>query len=458
MQNLYNKIIQNPKELQWSDFYTSFSTKHSQRDKDYALIAGTSLDTAQSESVMLQKWMAPWLWQKVLLGGLFVAAVLIAIILFMILVEGGNRFNAINLLFVMFLPCVIPFALMVFFWEMNVPRNISLMKLLRYFLLGGILALFSTTIFYYIIPVPGYSAVWAPVTEEPAKLAISLFFLYQLKKQGKVYGLNGLVIGAAVGAGFASFESAQYVYNYMYPVKVGAKHVVATLTMNSIGFTTALEISFVRSISAVCTHVLYCAPYSCAAALNMEKESNLGNILLRKNFVTAFLISCAMHALWNSGIFFPKADSFIGYFVATIIAVAFSSVVLWWSCLKAVRSSFEQLVNKIPIHSGPSQVLTNLKLQCISGIHAGVSFVITKKEITVGTDASCNLAYPMTVSTVDKMHCKLIVQNGGLYLADLGSRYGTFLNNNKLKLGTGYLLNKGDVFYIGSPEQKFVVM
>ena len=210
--SLVEKLIRSPESLTWRDVLSGWREKHTRKDADYAMIAGTTLDSAQTEMSMLQKWQRPWLFFRVFCGGLSASAVLLAATLVVIAVQGACVNPCLNLLMFLLPPCVVPVTLMILFWEMNAPRNISLAELIVYFFTGGVLSLMVSLLLFPLIP--GYEAAWAPVAEEPGKLLIAMFFLRRLhRRKGRVFGLNGLVIGAAVGAGFAAFESAQYAYD-----------------------------------------------------------------------------------------------------------------------------------------------------------------------------------------------------------------------------------------------------
>ncbi len=386
-----------------------------------------------------------------------VTAVLTGIIWYRISVYGSCGYTGLNLLLITIAPLVVPVTLMIFFWELNIPRNISFVKLIQYFVLGGILSLICTTLLHDSYgKINVFGAVVAPLFEEPAKLLISLFFLCLLKRDGKIFGINGLVIGAAVGAGFAAFESMQYAYNTV--IVLAFKMRAFNLVMNNI---------ITRSIGAFGSHIFYCAPYACAMAIamskqiNSNKDVNILSVLKDKLVIITFIVSCFAHGLWNSGLISLCIDSFgLTGLLLTIISKAIFIIPLWWLCLKVLRISYAQLVDKIKQTSSTSNYTkqsTKIIVQCLNGTHAGPAFSIVNNEITVGTDASCKLTFPLSCSKIDKFHCKFVCQNGGIYLADLGSHYGTYLNGKKIKVGTGHLLKSGDVFCIGSEEEKFVV-
>ena len=64
----------------------------------------------------------------------------------------------------------------------------------------------------------------------------------------------------------------------------------------------------------------------------------------------------------------------------------------------------------------------------------------------------------MSTPGISPKHCKLIAQQGQLYLADTGSLCGTYLNGRKLRPGTGHPLKKGDSFTLGGNDQVFMVV
>lgn len=446
MASLYSKIIADPKTISWKDIFSSPGKKHTSADTDYALIAGTSLDTVHTEIGMLQKWEQPWLYRKVLLAGLLMSLAMIGAVGVMVLLTGYCIYPALTLLMIMIPPCVVPIALMLFFWEMNAPRDISLPQMLGYFFTGGVLSLLLTTLlllFFPELPAPA-----APLTEEPAKLLATLFFLDRLqRKNGKVYGFSGLALGAAVGAGFAAFESAQYVCQQlpMGWTMLGSYEVQANIILMDLpAFWYMLFVIALRSLCALCSHVLYCAPYACIAALNMENSGSVLRGMGSISFWAVFLLSCLCHAVWNSG--FPFLASF------AVVGAA-----LWASTLYGVRRAFGQLVRQVRMSGGGNR-LTPLRIQGIQGIHAGVMFSITRPEILIGSDPSCQLLYPVNLTDIAPRHAKLMIKNGGLYLADLGTQSGITLNGARLKPLTGYLLKPGDRFSLGSGGQDFYVI
>ncbi len=94
-------------------------------------------------------------------------------------------------------------------------REISaFFDVVKMFFIGGVAALVATLVIYSIIPVGKlnyFNALLVGFIEETGKMIIVALFIRSLNSK---YILNGLLIGAAVGAGFAAFESLGYAFNY----------------------------------------------------------------------------------------------------------------------------------------------------------------------------------------------------------------------------------------------------
>lgn len=100
----------------------------------------------------------------------------------------------------------VPLSTLLFFYEVNVRRNISLYQVLKLVFAGGILSLLITSVISALIgetnEVVGL-ALAGPI-EESAKLLALVLAARSLRYH---YKLNGLLMGAAIGTGFAVFES-----------------------------------------------------------------------------------------------------------------------------------------------------------------------------------------------------------------------------------------------------------
>lgn len=100
--------------------------------------------------------------------------------------------------------------------------------------------------------------------------------------------------------------------------------------------------------------------------------------------------------------------------------------------------------------AAPAFYLTGL-----SGPFAGRRYAVSK-TIRIGRGSANDLVFPEGTPGISSNHCALVLQGSVLYLADLGSSYGTFLANGaKLVPQAKQPLNRGDVFYLAGKNISF---
>lgn len=101
---------------------------------------------------------------------------------------------------------------------------------------------------------------------------------------------------------------------------------------------------------------------------------------------------------------------------------------------------------------------SGLRFQGVSGTFTGKRFAITA-QVRIGRDPAKNdFVYPAETEGISGVHCILVFQDGQLYLQDLGSTYGTFVNGGqRLAANQGIVLQPGDKFSLGSEKECFVI-
>lgn len=102
---------------------------------------------------------------------------------------------------------------------------------------------------------------------------------------------------------------------------------------------------------------------------------------------------------------------------------------------------------------------TGYRVQGETGVFAGRRFAVTG-TMRMGRDPRLNqLVFPEYVNGISRVHGELTVVNGQLYLKDLGSSYGTYLEGGqRLAANQAVVLRPGDRFSLGSSAQTFVIM
>ncbi|NBH14928.1 FHA domain-containing protein [Lachnospiraceae bacterium] len=123
-----------------------------------------------------------------------------------------------------------------------------------------------------------------------------------------------------------------------------------------------------------------------------------------------------------------------------------------------VRPGASAIQRTAPV-SSPSTWNTDsgMRLQAVSGVFAGKRYAISSR-VRIGRDASRNeLVYPQGTPGISGAHCELSFRNGQVYIRDLGSTYGTFVDGKKIEPNHQVPLRLGESFYMGQPSERFII-
>ncbi|TMW72326.1 PrsW family glutamic-type intramembrane protease [Alteribacter natronophilus] len=285
-------------DLRLSDVFSSVSKKHSKEEAELLFISGTAQTTPEEKNIS-SSWPKPWLFSRV-----FLYLALTYLLLYVCTFTFYNV-NAIPGLIVIG-AFAVPFSLLVFFWETNAPRNISIFEVVKMFFVGGVASIVATLFIFSLFPVYTLDfggAVTVGVIEEVGKLLIVAFFIYKLNTK---YILNGLLIGAAVGAGFAAFESAGYAFN------IGLMF----------GESAMVENIFDRAWLSIGGHVVWAAITGAALTLVKGASTLTSEHIFNSRFLKIFAVPVALHAIWNMPLYTLEAFYF-KYLVLVTIAWIF---------------------------------------------------------------------------------------------------------------------------------------
>ena len=459
----YQAIQKNVAQITWKDIFSEFREKHTKKDLEYALLAGTSLDTATEEN-MLAKWRKPWIFYPVLKGGLVLIAIFYLI--FFLSMNSGGMTNTVFFMTILIPPLIPPLILMLLFWEMNIPRNISIYEMLGMFLLGGLFSFFVTGLLMGVIPSEWHPA-FAAFREEPAKLAAVVLFILYFQKKRKIYGLTGLVIGAAVGAGFGAFESSDYALNSVFDAGV-----VGMIT-NQI----------LRGIFSLGGHTLFCAPYAAALALGTRNGKLCKESFYSKKFLSAFFISMLLHFVWNGGLPLVQYMLFgtVFFSVNDFISCAIIIVLLWIQTLYVIRQCLYQIVEigqyqpgsgdrynaenryftisdqKNAVIARPEQMRGSAPGIVIYGNGNGVESQMWRSEngepLVAGRAADCDIRFSLDARGVSRRHLSIQYTGHEWTVRDLGSTNGTFVSSGiRLSPYTDWKLQSGEIIRLGDDE------
>lgn len=267
----------------FKDLFKNTFAKHTEEELDEVFICGGEKTTPALKDVDPTKATA-WVYFKILV--FFIIAYIPVRI-------GFITYNNANFLpaMIMLAAFAVPVTILIFFYEINIFRNIPFYKVMKYFILGGGLSLILAILFFSLnfnTDISTYSgALMVGVIEEVAKAAIVALFLFKSKKSN--YILNGLLVGAAVGAGFAAFETAGYILRY------GLQG----------GLDTMLGVIKLRGILAPGGHVAWAAIEG-AALMYVKGFDKLDKRHLNdRRFLLICLIPIVLHGIWDMPINTP---------------------------------------------------------------------------------------------------------------------------------------------------------
>jgi len=262
-------------DVNLKDVFADVFKKHTKEEAELLFIAGTKT-TTPNEADISSSWPKPWL---------FFRAFLVFAMTFIFLYISTIYFQNSNALPGMIIigSFAAPFSLLIFFWEMNAPRNISFYEVGKMLFVGGAASLVTTLLLFSFFPVYDLTftgAIVVGVVEEVGKLVIIAYFI---KKLNPKFILNGLLIGATIGAGFAAFESAGYAYNIGVMYGEGAM----------------ISVIFMRGWMSIGTHVVWSA-IAGAALLYVKGHNPLQNDhFFHADFLKLFAVAITLHAVWD---------------------------------------------------------------------------------------------------------------------------------------------------------------
>ena len=418
------------------DIFSDVTKKHTPEETARVFIAGTSLTTPREEE-MLAGWQKPFLFAR-----FFVTCLIGLVLLWVLRIALG--YGGASYLLMLGIACIVPMTTLLLVWEMHVPRNISLLEVMKIVGAGGVLSIFVAIIGFN--SVGDMSAVWAGVVEEPAKLII---IYYLLKKKNRVYILDGVLLGAAVGTGFAMFESVIYT--------------MSAFAQN--GELGGIVQALVRAFSAIGGHGFYAGLYGGGLMMAKGREAVSAKHLASKDFLKYFILSIAFHAFHNMGIDLGLPKFFGGilwtewiieaiiaiYIFLGLLKIGANQVVI--ICMEKNGGRVTQAVNRELQVGGrlPAEVRGKaVKLEIISGPYLGKVFSIQSGQtLTIGRASGKNGIELPVYQNVSSIHCQIRVEEGKIGLKDLNSTNGTYIGEQRLAAHKETFVGDGMSFYLG---------
>lgn len=244
-------------------------------------IVGTAATTPPLESIHTG-WPTPRIFWRIF-GG--------ALATYLLLQIGFTQFDNPNFIpgMIVIGSFVVPLSIVVLFFELNTPRNVSLYQVGKMFLLGGALSMVVTMFVVQVVPGSGagnpFAALLTGVIEETGKALTLLLVVGAVRYRWEA---NGLLFGAAVGAGFAGFESAGYAF-------------MAAMRDEAVGSAT-LSI-LVRGLLAPGGHVIWTAMVGSALWKIKKDRPFTIRMLFHRTVLRRWAIAVFLHGLWDTDLY-----------------------------------------------------------------------------------------------------------------------------------------------------------
>jgi RsiW-degrading membrane proteinase PrsW (M82 family) len=260
-------------DFKLKDIFSRVFQKHSLVQMEDQLVTGTFNNTPSITEIETN-WAKPWLFSRLLL---------VSVSLALLMVIGFRTFeNPLLIPGLIFVGAfAVPISTLVFFLEMNAPRNISIFMTMSLLFIGGIGSIIIALIFFDKLEFLSdlLSASAAGIIEEVAKILIVIFVMGKFTRYKWV--LNGLLFGAAVGTGFAAFESMGYAFR-------------------GDSFNGIVDSIMLRGILAPFCHIIWTGNAAAALWLVKGDRKFSWSMLGDPRFIRVFLSSVILHMLWNS--------------------------------------------------------------------------------------------------------------------------------------------------------------
>ncbi len=217
----------------------------------------------------------PGLWKRCLWGGL-------ALWLLTAIVTYATKNTTLLPTLILLGSFLIPAVFVMWAYERH-GRDLGLGVILGCFVTGGILGVLGASVMeYYLLQPSLWMFVGVGLIEEAVKL---IALMWVIRRRPQLRGIRtGLVLGAAVGFGFAAFESAGYAFN-------------AAVTTKGIDLRALLETELLRGVLAPFGHGLWTA---IAGAVLLAYRRPDGRFRFAGPVIGTYLGVALLHALWDS--------------------------------------------------------------------------------------------------------------------------------------------------------------
>jgi RsiW-degrading membrane proteinase PrsW (M82 family) len=219
----------------------------------------------------------------------------------------------------------VPAAYVAFFFGRRHLSKLTLPTIILGFLYGGVLGVFAAALLepIFIARLDPSTTIVVGLIEEFAKILGVLLIARHRRHDAE---LDGLILGAAAGMGFASMESSGYAF--------------VTFLGSGGNLSLMVGVTLLRGILSPVGH----GTWTAILASVLFRESAAGHFRINRKVVGAYLMVAVLHGLWDglpavvSAILSPGFDVFVGQ----AIVGGISLFILWRRWSEARRLQLKQ--------------------------------------------------------------------------------------------------------------------
>lgn len=393
-----------------------------------------------SPAEALERWQKPWLFVR-LLGILFLLTVLNVVAWDYRVAMTGTAY-----VYAYFWACcVIPFTLMFFLWELDMFTGFSVFEAFGLALAGGVSCLVVSLPIQNALAAAGSGMVLRTFADHVILLLMAVALMSFGRK--RMYGLSGMVMGAAIGAGFTVLQLF--------------RDAVLQSSSASYAFAPGVE-SFFGNYS------LWLAASLGALCLRTKGERLKPLDLLDVRFLGLFILGIAENLLQSAdSAALGTSFAFLNQKLFTLpilkVDVVLKEPILlvigWTALILTIRPCLRQALRVGGWQRAPEkkEAIVTGRLLGLEGTCAGrVVSIPAGRPLRVGREQGAGVL-TLTSSSVSRTHCELFIQNGRMIVRDLGSSNGTWLNGKRLESNRDASVKPGDRLEIGSKKERFEV-
>jgi RsiW-degrading membrane proteinase PrsW (M82 family) len=297
-------------------FFSQVFSKHDPEQVESMFTVG-SRETTPTLNPQMGELPNPWIFFRVLVG---------AVAVYFLFLMSWNQFGNVNVIpgLIVMGSFAVPFSVLILFFEINTPRNVSLVRLIQLVMAGGALSLLISLVLYDKLDFLGvFGASAAGIIEEIGKLVAVLLVMRLLPMSRYPYRINALLFGAAVGAGFAAFESAGYA------LRIGLNDSSAMLSNITL-----------RGAMSPFGHIVWTAIATSAYWRARHENKDFATTIQSKRFLLLFSAPVALHFIWDM--------PFEGPFMIKYWVLGFVAWVIIFSLIQSGLKEVSERANEVP--------------------------------------------------------------------------------------------------------------